>query len=90
MIAIETSSSTGAAARAKPGGDPKLRRRLKRLSEASLICLEEILTDSACKAADRISAVKLTFELMKQLAAEPTDDGALRVIIEGCPREHAE
>ena len=54
--------------------------------------MEDILTDDSVKAADRLSAVKLTFDIMKQRSAdaEPVTDGVVRVIFDGAPKEWAE
>ncbi|MCR5809376.1 MAG: hypothetical protein K6G56_07420 [Clostridiales bacterium] len=59
-------------------------KRLAKLSNTALDCLEDILTDDTAKTADRISAVKLTFELMRQQAAPaaPEAPEAIRVIFE--------
>lgn len=72
-------------------GTAKLTRKLGKLAQTALDCLEEILTDDSAKPADRISAVKLTFELMRQQPQKPDeDDGVIKVVFEGIPRELAE
>lgn len=73
-------------------GEKKLQRRLVKLTNVALDCLEDILTDEGVKAADRISAAKLAFELARQQAQEPepVSDGVIKVIFDGCPKEYAE
>lgn len=63
----------------------KLDRRLKKLTCTALDALEEILTDDSVKPADRISAAKLTFDMLYREAgrteAEPPD--TVKVVFEG-------
>lgn len=70
----------------------KLARRLSKLTDKAIDCLEEILTDGSVKPADRIAAAKLAFDAAGKRAAEPepVSDGVLRVIFDGCPKEYAE
>jgi hypothetical protein len=75
-----------------PRGMKKLMGRVGRLTDISLDCLGEIMTDSANKAADRISAAKLVLDFRKQLLAayDSAGDGTVHIVIEGCPPEYAE
>lgn len=92
MIKTETVTGPIPLRPEKKAGSTKLSRRLIKLGNTALDCLEDILTDEGVKAADRISAVKLTFEIMKQRSAEaePASDGTVRVIFDGIPKEWAE
>ena len=75
----------------KRAASSKLSRRLTKLTNTALDCLEEILTDESAKSSDRITAVKLTFDLVKQQTKpEDTSSGEVKVIFEGIPREWAE
>lgn len=58
-------------------------KRLSKLSLEALDCLEEIMTDEGAKAADRISAAKLTLDVMGRRGDSDDEDGVARVIIEG-------
>ena len=69
----------------------RLKKRLSRLEFKAIDCLEEILADASAKAADRISAAKLSFDVaQRQSASEPASDGIVHVIFEGSPVEYAE
>ncbi|MBR0134645.1 MAG: hypothetical protein IJM18_00460 [Clostridia bacterium] len=69
----------------------KLSRRLAKLTNTALDCLEEILTDESVKSSDRITAVKLTFDIVKQQAKpEDAPSGEVKVVFEGIPKEWAE
>ncbi len=73
-------------------GEAKLTRRLTKLANTALDSLEDVLTDEGVKAADRISAVKLTFELLARRsspAAAPEGD-LLLVRFEGIENELAQ
>lgn len=72
--------------------EKKLARRLAKLTNEAIDCLEEILTDKEAKPADRIAAAKLAFDAAGRKSAEPepVSDGTLRVIFDGCPKEYAE
>ena len=76
----------------KRSGAVKLRRRLTKLAGTALDSLEDVLTDEGAKAADRISAVKLTFELLNRQTAPKDEgsDGVLRVVFDGIEKELAE
>lgn len=74
-------------------GSVKLGRRINKLANTALDTLEEVLTDDSVKAADRISAVKLTFDLLRQQEARTdaeAEGGTVRVVIEGIDRELCE
>ena len=66
----------------KRTGARSIPKRLSKLSHTALDCLEDILTDESAKTADRISAVKLTFDIAKQQAPAPETPDAIRVIFE--------
>lgn len=69
----------------------RLARRLAKLSFEAVDCLEQIISDPSAKAADRLSAAKLAFDLSARQGAKPDDEpGTLRVIFEGVPHEYAE
>ena len=77
----------------KRTGTVRLTRRINKLAGTALDTLEEILTDESVKSADRISAVKLTFDILRQQTAKPEaepESGPVRVIIEGMDRELCE
>ena len=75
----------------KRTGEAKLKRRLAKLTNTALDALEEILEDSDAKAADRISAAKLTFDILKQSTGrDGAEDGVVRVVFDGIPKEYAE
>lgn len=63
----------------------KLSRRLKKLTGTALDALEEILTDDAVKAADRISAAKLTFDMLlrERGQAESELPDSIKVVFTG-------
>lgn len=69
----------------RPRGAKKLSRRLMKLAGTALDALEVILTDENAKSADRISAAKLTFDLLSKELGEfgPEDGGTVRVVFEG-------
>ncbi|MBO4385302.1 MAG: hypothetical protein J5854_07815 [Clostridia bacterium] len=77
---------------AKHAGTTIKKARVNRLSKAALDALEEILSDGSVKPADRLSAVKLTFDLISKAAERESsaDNGILRVVFEGIDRELAE
>ena len=68
----------------KRTGARSIPKRLSKLSHTALDCLEDILTDESAKTADRISAVKLTFDIVKQQSQSPAPEtpDAIRVIFE--------
>ncbi len=69
----------------------RISTRLRRLTHTALDCLDSILRDDTAKAADRISAAKLTLDIaLKQ--TQPTDkkDGTLTVVFENLPDGYAE
>ena len=74
-------------------GSAKLSRRITKLAGTALDTLEEILTDEEVKASDRISAVKLTFDILRQQTSGPEafpEGGTVRVVIEGIEKELCE
>ena len=68
----------------------RFRSRLNALSMAAVDCLEEIITDSSAKPADRVSAAKLAFDAAGKQPARTETDGVLRVLFDGMPQEYAE
>ena len=69
----------------------RLKKRMSRLALEAADCLEEIMTDGDAKAADRIAAAKLTFEVYNRQGQIPEPaDSSIRVIFEDMPREFAE
>ena len=91
---IEANIGTASArsgAKPRAAGEVKLKRRIGRLTKTALDALESILADDGAKAADRISAAKLAFELARQSSDRPDpEDGVVRVIFEGAEKELAE
>ncbi len=74
-------------------GTQKLSRRINKLSFTALDTLEEVLTDDSAKAADRLSAVKLTFDILRQQEAHESEfpEGPFRaIIIDGIERSLCE
>ncbi len=70
-------------------GTTKLGRRINKMSFTALDTLEEILTDDSAKAADRLSAVKLTFDILRQQEQRGDDgsEGPVRaIVVEGIER----
>ena len=63
----------------------KFERMTKKGAEAGLSCLLSICTDTEQKAADRIAAAKVLIDFGRK--AEAAEDGALRVVLEGVPKE---
>ena len=66
-------------------------KRMEQLAQTALDTLELILNDNSVKAADRISAVKLTFDILKQQSAKNAeqdgDSGVIKVVFEGITEE---
>lgn len=91
MIEAENTLET---ARAKPRriATKRLKTRLIRLSSDALDALEFVLTDADVKTSDRLSAIKLTFDLVSKYAADdsPAERGTLRVVFDGVEKELAE
>ena len=85
---METVTELTAVKTARGSGAAKLDRRLTKLAQTALDSLEEVLTDDSAKAADRISAVKLTFELLarRTAAAPPPEANVLHVHFDGTER----
>ena len=72
-------------------GAHKTERRLEKLMCSALDSLEAMLCDDTLKASDRLSAVKLAFDLAKSRSQEPSpSDGVVKVVFEGIPEEWAE
>ena len=67
-----------------------MKRRLVSVSHAALDALGEILASGDAKPADRISAAKLVFEILRQNAPSPADGGTVRVVFDGIPQEYCE
>ena len=70
----------------------KIERRLLKLRGTALDALEELLTDESVKASDRLSAVKLTFDLAYKTQDSPLHDPgeAIHVFFDNGRREWAE
>ena len=86
---------TGSPAPAKRVGRwsaKRLGKKLDRLQFAAVDCLAAILADNEVKPADRISAAKLTFDIVKSRGASGPESGEseLHVIFDGIPHEYAE
>lgn len=64
----------------------KLERMKKQGAQAGLECLLAICRDEEQKAADRISAAKVLIEYGRK--ADALDDGSVRVVLEGVPKEY--
>lgn len=64
----------------------KLERMTKKGAQAGLECLLAICRDEEQKAADRISAAKVLIEYGRK--ADAQDDGSVRVVLEGVPKEY--
>ncbi len=72
-------------------GARRIERRLSRLTDSALDSLEEMLADGSLKPSDRLSAVKLAFDLAKSRSQDPSpSDGTVKVVFEGIPEEWAE
>lgn len=73
--------------RRSKGGTPvkKLERMTKKGAEAGLACLLSICTDAEQKSADRIAAAKVLIDFGRK--AESAEEGSLRVVLEGVPKE---
>ena len=63
----------------------KFERMTKKGAEAGITCLLAICTDTEQKAADRIAAAKVLIDYGRK--AEAVSEGALRVVLEGVPKE---
>ncbi|MCR5611417.1 MAG: hypothetical protein K6F68_06270 [Clostridiales bacterium] len=76
----------------KRAGTRRLKTRMSRLSDTAFDALEVILTDESVKPADRLAAIKLTFDLANKCAVQdaPAENGVLRVVFEGIEKELAE
>jgi hypothetical protein len=70
----------------------KLDKQLLKLRGTALDALEELLTDETVKASDRLSAVKLTFELAARAQESPMHEPgeAIHVFFDNGKREWAE
>ncbi len=64
----------------------KLERMTKQGAQAGLECLLAICRDEEQKAADRISAAKVLIEYGRK--ADALDDGSVRVVLDGVPKEY--
>lgn len=64
----------------------KFERMTKQGAQAGLECLLAICRDEEQKAADRISAAKVLIEYGRK--ADALDDGSVRVMLEGVPKEY--
>ncbi len=70
----------------KRSANAKLSRRVVKVAGTALDVLEEIMTEEGVKTGDRISAVKLAFDILKQQTADEelsSGDGVYQVVIHG-------
>ena len=64
----------------------KLERMAHQGAQAGYVCLRAICEDETQKAADRIAAAKVLIECGRK--ADAQDGGAVRVVLEGVPKEY--